>query len=95
MKDLCHNKFPIIESIKLVLVDSNQWMYNTRRGRKSQIQLGNTDLNDRCMYWHTYYFIICKQNPFKIIIRGVQGCTSTPGGSLSTWLATHPRAQKA
>ena len=26
---------------------------------------------------HTYYRIIFKQNPFNIISRGVQGCTST------------------
>ena len=26
---------------------------------------------------HTYYRIIYKQNPFNIISRGVQGCTST------------------
>ena len=26
---------------------------------------------------HTYYRLIFKQNPFNIISRGVQGCTST------------------
>ena len=29
---------------------------------------------------HTYYRIIYKQNPFNIISRGVQGCTSTDFG---------------
>ena len=52
----------------------------TRGGRKSPIQFGNTDLSDHWTRLHvqlTDYRIIHKQNPFNIISRGVQGCTST------------------
>ena len=49
-------------------------LYRVRGGRKSPIQFGDTKLRDRCKE-HTYNCIICKQNPFKIILRGSQGST--------------------
>ena len=52
--------------------------YDIRGAGKARFNVATpTNATVTCTVQHTYYRIIFKQNPFNIISRGVQGCTST------------------